>query len=58
MFSFVYILLVALYSFFFCFMVRFFDGSCVYLECELLVLGSEYTSDFYSLSDNEIPTKR
>ena len=25
----------------------------MYLECELLVLGSEYT-DFYSLSDNEI----
>jgi hypothetical protein len=25
---------------FFCFAVRFFGGSCVYLECELLVLGT------------------
>jgi hypothetical protein len=39
-------------------MVRFFDGSCVYLEFELLILGSEYTTDFYSLSDNEIDTRR
>ena len=38
----------------------FFGGSCGYLrlECELLVLGSEYTPDFYSLSDNELDARR
>jgi hypothetical protein len=30
----------------------------MYLECELLVLGNEYTADFYSLSDNEINARR
>ena len=39
-FSFVFILLVALDSFALSFL--FFGGSCVHLECESLVLGSEY----------------
>ena len=57
MFSFVCIFLVALDSFF-CFTVRFFARSCVYLECSLLVLGSEYSTEFYSFLDNEIDAMR
>ena len=54
---FIRMFLVALNSCF-GFTVCFFGGSCVYLECELLVLGSECTIDFYSLLDNKIDTRR